>query len=261
MATGYLPQLEDRSFLDSGTAGNFSAPASFAAPPSFSLRDALVVEDQGNMNSCVGHGASSGVECLQFLKSRTRKPMSRMFAYLTAQQQTNINRDQGATIAGAAAALSKAGCCFEETFPYPSRYNRSIPSPATQEASKYRILGHRTLTTYEEILGWQQTGKGPVLAGTIWTQRLANNSGTLVTPADLKGPVIGAHCTLFIGWNEDGTLDELNSHGTRWGQQGWASWTPEAIAAVLRLRDTVFIGITDITGFDETRLYDFRAII
>ena len=264
---GWNQDAEDRDFLRSGTAVfGVEAPADFEPPPVMSFRDKLRVEDQGDMSSCVGHGGSSGLEALIWLQANVAEQMSRMCCYLEAQRHSGISGDRGATITGCVQALQSVGCCRETTFPYPARYVPRIPSTAATEASRFKILGHQKLHTYVEVRDWIAQGKGPVVFGCAWYQRLANSNG-LVTQDDLRGPSLGGHCNLFVGYggerDADGELliDDLNSHGTRWGDDGWARWTSRAIDALGNDRNSELIGITNITGFDPRRLVNFSKIV
>ena len=266
--TGWLPELEDWGFLASATAPTFSAPAGFVPPPAMSFRGILKVENQNPLNSCVGHGLSSGLECLAYLQSRVRVQLSRMFAYIAAQRTTGIKTDDGANIAGGIRAMAETGCCEESELPYTGRYFNKLPAAAVEAAGKHRILGHQDLNTYEEVRDWIAMGKGPVVFGVTWYRRLIECQGR-VTPDALRGGSVGGHCMVFAGYSGekdsagDLLLDNLNSHGTGWGDGGWAQWTPDAIRRALdqERRSRAFIGITDITGFDAARLVDFSKVV
>lgn len=266
MATGWLREQEDFDYLRRATATAFSAPADFVPQPSMSFRGALHVENQGNMSSCVGHGGSSGLEALEYIANGGSVQMSRMCMYLLAQRATGIRGDNGATISGCVKAMIDSGCCEESEFPYPARYERSIPSAALAGASKHRIVGHQKLTTYRDVFDWISQGKGPVVFGMTWWERVANTAGQ-ISPDDLRGRSLGAHCMVFAGYSgerdADGEylIDDLNSHGTSWGDGGWAKWTSRAIDALGSDPNTEMIGITDITGFDPERLVDFASVV
>lgn len=266
MATGWVREREDRTFLRHQTAVRFGAPADFIPPPRMSLRGILHVEYQGNMSSCVGHGGSSGLEALQYIANGGSVQMSRMAMYLLAQRVSGIKGDNGATIAGCVKAMMDTGCCEEAEFPYPTQYVRDVPQAAIQAAGRHKILGHQKLTSYREVFDWISQGKGPVVFGMTWWERVANSPG-LITQDDLRGRSLGAHCKLFAGYSgdrdNDGELmiDDLNSHGTRWGDGGWAKWTSRAVDALGNDPNSEMIGITDITGFDRERLVNFSTIV
>lgn len=266
MLTGWRREREDTDFLKSRTAVTFGAPAAFEPPAQMSFRGILRVEFQGSMSSCVGHGGSSGLETLQYIANGGRVQMSRMAMYLLAQRVSGIRGDNGATIAGCVKAMLDTGCCEEADFPYPSQYVKNVPAAAVAAAGRHKILGHQKLSTYREVFDWISQGKGPVLFGMTWWERVAASRG-LVTQDDLRGRTLGAHCKLFAGYSgqrdNDGELmiDDLNSHGTQWGDGGWAKWTSRAIDALGNDPDTEMIGITDITGFDAERLVNFRNIV
>jgi hypothetical protein len=130
---------------------------------------------------------------------------------------------------------------------------------AVDSARKHRILGHQELRSYEEILDWIGTGKGPVIVGLSWYDRIANVK-EIITQYELKGRSAGGHCVLFAGYssreNGEPLIDMLNSHGKEYADGGWAAWTKKAIdtlCAQERGQNSI-IGITDIQGFDPARL-------
>lgn len=266
--TGWNRENEDWEYLATATAPRFSAPPGFVPPASMSFRGILKVEDQNPLNSCVGHGLSSGLECLVYLKSRKRVQLSRMFAYIVAQKTTGIKTDDGANIAGGVRAMAETGCCEETDLPYTGQYFNRLPQSAIQAAAKHRILGHQDLQTYDEVRDWIAMGKGPVVFGMPWFRSMINCRGT-VTPDMLRGPSVGGHCKVFAGYSGerdsagDLLLDDLNSHGTWWGDGGWAKWMPDAVRKLLdqERRFRSCIGITDITGFDAERLVNFSRVV
>lgn len=266
--TGWAEHAEDWDYLGHATARSFSAPADFVPPASMSFRDVMHVEDQGNVSSCVGHGGSSGLECLEYLTNRGQVQFSRMGMYLEAQSQSGIHGDNGATISGCVQAMIKTGCPRESTFPYPGRYVTQVPAAATADAPHFKILGHQECNSAQEVFDWISQGKGPVVFGCDWYKTLMNPTGP-ITAAMLRGPSVGGHCNLFCGYSGDNgpdgkpMIDDLNSWGTRWCENGWAKWTWGAIDLLCQHErgQSSVIGITNITGFDPGRLINFEAIV
>ena len=197
---GWNRDHEDFDFLKTPTARFFTAPPKdFVPPERMSFRDILKVENQGPMGSCVGHGGSSGAECLVYLSSGLKVQLSRMFCYLISQRQTGIRGDNGATIAGCVQGLMKVRICEETVFPYPNpvRYNPNVPQSAITAAEKCKILGHQLLNSGKEVFDWISTGNGPVVFGMNWYDRVSQGNG-LVTKDSLRGPSAGGHCNLFV---------------------------------------------------------------
>lgn len=211
------------------------------------------------MSSCVGHGGSTAMECLEFLANGEFRQFSRMFSYLTSQHASGIRGDNGAIISACVETKRSKGCCFEDDFHYPTRYQTTIPRTAFDLAAKHKIDGHQELKSYDEILEWIGTGKGPVIVGMSWFDNLANSKG-VVEKSHLSGRNAGGHCVLFAGYTQERNgkpmIDMINSHGKSWGEDGWAAWTPEAVEALCQAErnQNSIIGITDITGFDEARI-------
>lgn len=259
---GWASDKEDIQYLRQ-QAAKYQVYGAGDAPiaASFDPRTIIRVEDQGPMSSCTGHGGSSCLEaCVYIDTSGTEKntQFSRMFAYLTAQKQSGIKGDSGATITGLVEGFKRVGCCQESLFPYPSRYTNRIPNEAQQGAGQYKIVNHTYLTTYQEVWDWISRGMGPVVIGITWHQELANNSGVIET-RDLSGGSLGGHCVFLWGWSE--RLDNAgrrylwlgNSHGVGWGLRGWAEVAPNVVDAWGNNRNTEMIGVSDLTSFDKPR--------
>ena len=267
---GWKRDEEDFDFLRTRTAKLFSAPKDFVPPKTMSFRNIIRVENQGPMGSCVGHGGSSGMECLAYLSAGVKIQLSRMFCYLQSQRATGIRGDNGATIAGCVKALANIGICQEAEMPYPNpiRYNPNIPQSAVVAAQKHKILGHQDLNSAQEVFDWISQGKGPVIFGMDWYDNVSNSNG-LVTANMLRGGSGGGHCNIFMGYSgelgSDGKplIDDLNSHGTGSGNQGWFQWTWGAVDELARQErnQRSIIGITDITGFDPARLINFASVV
>lgn len=267
---GWNRDREDFDFLETPTARSFCAPDGFVPPKAMDFRPILKVENQGPMGSCVGHGCSSGMEELQYLTAGTSVPLSRMFAYIMAQRQTGIRGDNGATIAGAVQAMRTVGICEETVFPYPNpvRYNNNMSQTALTAAAAHKILGHQLLTSAKEIFDWLSQGKGPVLIGMNWYDRVSSSRG-LITPDQMRGSSAGGHCIVITGYTDqrdpqgNPLIDALNSHGINSGNKGWFQWTWDALNVLANQERGMssIIGMTNITGFEPQRLINFTSIV
>lgn len=258
---GWNRELEDTDYLRNAGQSYHVYGTPRNAPASFDPRTILRVEDQGQMNSCTGHGGSSGLEACIYIDTAgtvTDVQMSRMFAYVAAQKQSGIKGDNGATITGLVESFKRVGCCREETLPYTGRYSNRLTQEQIDEAGKYRIVNHSYMKTYAESFDWMSRGMGPIVIGITWFYRLANTSGVITTD-DLRGPSMGGHCVLLWGWSERQDNDGrnyiwlLNSHGVGWGLRGWAEVHPDVIDAWGASRNSELIGISDLTSYDKPR--------
>lgn len=258
---GYVPSKEDRVFLRRTQAAFGATPAHVAeAPKVIDHRGWLRVENQGNMSSCVGHGDSSALEvCNYYDTGGEIIQLSRMYAYLTAQQESGLfGRDQGATISGAVKANLKYGICRDETYPYPGRYSTSIPSEANAEAQKHKLLRHTVVDNYGESFNWLATGQGAVIIGVRWVQSLAETTGVV---EQLRGGGNEFHCMAILGYSD--RRDSLgrqypwlvNSHGRGWGNQGWAEIAPSVVDQWCRRND-----YEEVVGVSDLEEYSFRKL-
>lgn len=232
--TGLIRNEEDRRWL-LGAERSFGGTANkLAYPLEFDPRPIIRVENQGNRNSCVGHGASSCGEACAYLDSggTLRPQFSRWGSYIWSQQMGGLaGRDQGATISGAVKAAVQIGFCPEDMWPYPpanARYSQQVPAGALAAAAPYQLLAHTVIDGYERGFEWINQGKGPLLIGVDWTDGLSSNTGD-VTLSDVRGRSLGGHCMFIWGWLPDGRLWLGNSHSEGWGQQGWRPVRPEVL--------------------------------
>lgn len=67
---------------------------------------------------------------------------------------------------------------------------------------------------------WWLLNKGPVIAGTIWTQSMFTPDENNIITIDAN--VVGGHAYLLNEWREDGYIGIQNSWGKDWGDNGKA---------------------------------------
>lgn len=119
----------------------------------------VAFDDQMRMNSCVGHGLTTALEKVIYMKTRTPTQLSRLYAYRMAQAETGIRSDSGAQLSGALKASLK-GICREAVFPY-GPYNTPITQAAKDDAKKWVVVGHIKVPNYQS---WR-TALGGNIAG------------------------------------------------------------------------------------------------
>lgn len=226
------------------------------------VRDWMVIHDQGQIGSCGGNSRASVNEVCNWIDTRGSViQLSRMFAYLTAQQVDNLlGRDAGCTISGCAKAARDTGVCLESTMPYPDpvRYHTQIPQAARAEASQHKLQRHSVLRSYQEVLDWITTGQGGVQIGIAWVESLANNKTGVIE--SVGGRNYGGHALalLDISTRKDSSgrpyIEMYNSHGLQWGDRGVAAVSPAIIDRWCREQMSEVIGFSDLEEFSVGRL-------
>ena len=222
----------------------------------------MTIEDQGQMGSCSGQAMSSCLELLNWFDTQGEKiQLSRMFAYLSAQKLDGLlGRDTGATISGAVKAAKTFGICLEETFPYPPKYSDGIPARALNEASKHRLIAHAVLNNYDDVFNFLASGVGAVEIGIPWRASLANNNGVIDVST---GKTYGGHALAIVGFVRNKKDNQnrkylimANSHGRKWGKNGFALIAPRLFDEWSRDNFSEMIGMSDLEEF-RPRLVDW----
>jgi hypothetical protein len=253
---GWRDDLEDRTTLHL-TAKRFAFRAPVNPPRTVDPRSWLRIEYQGQMGSCAGHAASTCAEICNWFRTSGRViQLSRMWCYLMGQQMCNLfGSDAGCTITGAVAAMSEFGVPREETFPYPPMYITTIPAAAAQEAGPHRINSHTVMRSYDDVFSLLASMIGAVQIGIQWTSSLHTDRTGVID--FVNGPILGAHSLALVGYSDRLDAQQrpyiimANSHGTGWGNNGCAEVAPAVIDAWIQSPGTEFIGVSDLSAYDE----------
>ncbi len=261
---GWLHEDEDLEYLHQDDA-TFAYADADDAPETFDPRDWLQVEQQGSLGSCAGHAASTATEICEFLETKGDKvQLSRAFAYIFGQHEASIIGDRGCTITGVVKSLKKNGICSEESWPYVADYPaiHDVPEAAIVEARRHKIVNHSYLQSYQETLNYLQSGQGAVIIGIPWTAGLANNQSGVIRSDNSRGKNLGGHAVCLCGWSapEGGGNPWLilaNSHGKKWGKNGFAVCSPGWIDNNAGQRSAEFIGVSDLSSNFKPRTFDF----
>lgn len=177
---------------------------------------AKFITNQRNSSACVGYSDAQATSRLYYLKGYGFVRFSGMFIYA----HINGNRDAGAMIGDSMIANERYGVCLESEFDYPNRYLRQIPESAKITAKRFKCRLSYTVDTFDEIGTAIQMGFVPQ-----FPVQVGGNFGSL----DSEGV-----CGVSNGYGNhsvhgDGTkfssrwgwlIDQPNSWGTSWGQEG-----------------------------------------
>lgn len=237
--------LEDRGLL----AALPEAPMKSAAWQAFTRPAEIDItwhrtENQGSIGSCQGHGLSSCLERLSFVK-KVKVQLSEIFAYLATQKIDGLlGQDNGSTISGGAKLATTVGVCKEELTGYPSSYpgqaaRAKILSSANYAAAKeFKALSiWRASENHDECLDFIGGG-GAFTFGITWYSGLIPRDRIVRTFNPSGKRVLGGHAMCGLGYDKDGNIRAANSHA-----DGPYLITPEAWLQMIRHRNSAVIGL------------------
>lgn len=207
-------------------------------------------EDQGQMNSCGGHGGSTALERVEFLETGQQVQLSRMWVYVRGQQIDGIRGDRGMTISAGVRVMMSQGVCTEATHPYPRSYTTSIPSGAAEEAKTRTIGASVRIRTYDQMQTFLGGNMGAVYGGCQWTSAMANPRNGVVERFQAgRG---GGHAWAMVALSPrvDSQFRHYiwlaNSHSVRYGNRGFAEISPVACQEMLQHNFTDLVGISKL---------------
>jgi hypothetical protein len=225
----------------------------FSTPPEIDPRPWHRIENQGAMGSCQGHALSSVCEMGYHIATNEVTQFSPLFAYYATQQIDGLlGRDAGSTISGGMQCAKQFGACPLEAMPYPQpvRYTGRFTPDAFQAAAPFKIRSHALCAGYDDVFAFLASGQGGVEIGLSWGSSMTPNRDGVIEQFRSGG---GGHAVCFLGYSrrEDSQgrkyLWLANSWSEDWGDRGWAEVSPEAVDQMAEHRDTVMIGLSDLS--------------
>lgn len=251
---GYRHDREDWDYL---RANAIEFPQTVCAsgdiPEEF--RPKLTKKNQRRTQSCVGHGRSTMFEHLNFLMTGEIVVYSAWYAYLAAQQASNMfGVDEGATLAG---AMRSGGVCRDELLPFPGYYTTNMPQAAVNEAKDHPIVQFSELRGYDAVWRYTSTHQGPVLIGTEWMEGHAwiGKDGLETRQTAFRGNSLGYHCRCVIGWSKRRDSQGRrylwchNSHSSEWGNEGESEIEPQLFDDWANDRFAAFFGASEVRPY------------
>lgn len=249
--SGWLRDHEDWGYLDRTCLSNETLRAmrssDFEPEKEMDPRPWHKIENQLRMNSCAGNSLASVMEmCYKIATGDSSLQLSRMFAYVRTQMRDGIRGDSGATISGAAWVAKNVGCGREKFWPYTGQYTRQIPPACSEDAKNYVIRSAMRLRSYEDCYTFLSSGLGGIHIGIQWNEYCNPDREGFLNWRPSRSRRAGGHALGSLGYDSDGNLWWANSHGTGWGDRGFARVRPEVIDAMFRHPWTVMIGLSDM---------------
>lgn len=213
-----------------------------ATPPAHSLRSfSPEVYRQGELGCCVGNSMAMALRIatavynsrshmrLYLTGYRTFKP-SRLYIYWNAKciEGNPPHADTGCTVHGALLATREYNICDEGVWPYERKnFTRSPSSNAFRDAQDRPQMPYRKVEQTTSSIKSSLYGGSPVMFGAVlfssFRDRKVFSSGEIPMP-DKQEKVIGAHCMLIVGYDDETRRFTIqNSWGRLWGDDGFGT--------------------------------------
>lgn len=195
---------------------------------------AVDVLDQSSQGACQGHSLATIFSICFFLATGRRQAFSRACGYYVSQQYDNISGDNGSTLSAGMKVATKHGMCLESDWPYPSRYDPTMPKGIKFD---YRLVATKPIRTMADFIAWTDLNL-PVQDGFAWNDTCSKEIVDAYKP--LRGS--GGHSTAYWLKKANGNFVKVNSWGKRWNLDGCNEWTPRSVERVLGDGMTTMIG-------------------
>jgi hypothetical protein len=215
----------------------------------------LQVEDQQQQGSCQGQSLSDCGEFAHTFATGEVIQISRQYAYIASQMESNIRSDAGSTLEGGSKAFQK-GFPLESVAPYSgNRYPGWGYITAEMRAKAvYKLMSHTVMQASEQCKQFIGSQIGIVQIGIAW--------GPWMEP-DAKGCIGsfrpgrgGGHALVFCGYVPDADVGQSsgsgywflmkNSWSKRWGKNGYAYVSPRAVDQMIAHQWTSMYGRSDM---------------
>jgi len=189
--------------------------------------------DQGNTNSCVGHGSTGGIAYARAKQGLPYIDLSRIFPYWNARvAEGTETQDSGASVGDAIAASQQFGDCPYTDLPTDlALVTVAPPSQAFSDA-----IVHKALTATRV---WGSNSEGlqyhvkhcidvlglPVVFGFTVYESFESDAVAASGIVPMPGPselVVGGHCVRAVAYDDAAQRVKCaNSWNTDWGEAGY----------------------------------------
>jgi len=174
--------------------------------------------DQQATSSCVGQGATAGMQLCWMQSGRSRQEFNPYFVY----GFINNGRDAGAMISDALKSLMSNGTCLKNDLKPGMMFKHQFPQSAIQNAKRFRLMQAFKCNTFEDICSAITLGFVCPL-GILVDHNFPNVDSQGVSPIP-RGRGAGGHCILGVGLKKSHRygwmIKTQNSWGGRFGING-----------------------------------------
>lgn len=189
------------------------------------------VGDQGDYGSCVGWAAVRGLREWMYQKKTEKKVrLSIRFVWMAAKETDHFEinsfvANAGTSLKTAFKVLKKYGVPEVQLYKDDQEliFFKSLKEKRDffYNASKYRIFNYYMLTT-NEMRKFHLAKIGPFVITVPINKAWQGVSTDGIIPDESKGPAIGGHALLVVGYDDDKQLFKFkNSWGKAWGEKGF----------------------------------------
>lgn len=226
-----LPDIRDRCYLESIER----LPDSLDLSTLPYMPD---VYDQGELGSCTANGTAAALEFDIRKQGLLDLLPSRLFIYFnTRSMEGNIDCDSGGTIRDAIKSVNTFGACSEVIWPYDiSKFtDKPLPNCYSAALNNVSIKYHSVVQAQDVIKTCMNNGFPLVFGFTVYTSFEDGSwlsSGNMPIPDFENESVIGGHCVVLVGWDDNrqwsrgkGMWKIRNSWGSDWCENGYF-WMP-----------------------------------
>jgi C1A family cysteine protease len=189
-----------------------------------------LVEDQGNLGSCVGNAITNTYELM--VKHQYPEKfvyLSRLFVYYNARSlEGTLNEDAGTSIRDSLIGLKQYGVCDETLWMYDtSKFNVKPSQRCYKDALPRSIVKYEALYSIVDVAEALSLNMPVVIGMEIYESfmLLTPDNDIVAIPNAQDGP-LGGHAVDIVGYDLPKQLFlAKNSYGTNWGNKGYC-WIP-----------------------------------
>ena len=228
-----------RNYIFPSSAEDVTLPTEYILPD-----DRIpTVRDQGDTNSCVGHGLAEAMGVLYGVEFGNEKLLSPWYIYGNKECRKGYT-GLGMFLSDAVDGVRKCG-----TVPLPDFDVRKEPPDIIDAVSKRPELAEAARPY--KIKGYVQIPKYAM--SNKFTGELKRALYTYKTPIVIASGKYfgGGHCVVLIGWNKNNNFIFLNSWGNGYGDHGKSTIPPMYIdEAYVLLDEDLILPFTDVQAGD-----------